>query len=251
MKKILLFAFLAVSVTAIACSGIPKSFCYVKTLRPNDNVIYGVITVSSGHSIQMNVIHVFSGAETRTTITVWDGTDFNCNGNIPMNAAGLGSVGDSIIAILPLISVPQNTWAVAGDYARPYWLFETVSLSVKMDTVWGYITGAAAAPVFKYRYSDFKNYWETHNNDCLALTTDIKKINEDKIRLSISADQITVNSISGELVSVKLYSMDGKLISELPPHIKQELICSHLPSGVYILQIGTNTNAVLTRKIIL
>jgi hypothetical protein len=250
MKKILLSTFLAAAIGAAACSGMPKSFCIVKASRSGNNVICGVITAKTSHSLQMNVIDVFSGTETRTTITIWDGTDYKCTSNISMKAGDLGSIGDTIIAILPLISgVPQNTWDVQGDYRRPVSLFEIAWLDVRSDTVWGYIGGSHSAPVMKYAYAGFKTYWQIHNSDCVTLS--VGELMAEGVRVIINYGGIAVSSLSGKPLMVKLYAVDGRMIETTFPERKHEIICDQLSPGVYLLHVSDGNNAVLTKKVII
>lgn len=250
MKTFLLAAFLSIAIGSSACSGVQKSFCLVKTMRGGDFVICGVISAKSGHSVEMNVIDVLYGVETRSVITIWDGTDFDCTGIVSMKAADMGAVGDTIIAVLPMInSVAQNTWDVAGDYRRPYSLFQTAWLEVVNDSVRGYIAGAPNAPIMKYTYSGFKSYWASHSNDCITLN--VKETIADKVKLTIFDRRVTINCLSEDYFSVGLYSIDGRLLEQLPPDRQQTIDCSHLPTGVYLLKISNGPSAILTRKIIL
>ena len=251
MRTFLLSTFLSIAIGSSACSGLQKSFCFVKTLRAGDFVICGIISAKSGHSVEMSVIDVLSGVETRSAITIWDGTDFDCNGIVSMKATEMGAVGDTIIAILPMINGNhQNTWDVTGDYRRPYSLYETAWLKIVNDSVRGFISGAANAPILKYAYLGFKSYWISHSNDCLTLNVK-ETIADSKIMLAILGRRITINSLSEEYFSVQLYSIDGRLLNEYPSERQQNIDCSYLPSGVFLLKVSFISGALLTRKIIL
>lgn len=250
MKTIFLICFLSLTLSAMACSGIPKSFCYVKTQRPNDHVISGVILSQSLHSINMRVLDVLNGIETRSVITIWDGTNYSCNGFISMEASEMGNIGDTIIAILPMISgVPQNTWDVSGDYRRPLSLFETAWLQVSKDTVRGYIFGNPTFPYIQLPYSSFKNYWLTHGGECLTLS--IKENTAETVDVTITDSQINFHSNSSDPISARLYTIDARLISELFLNEQKVLDFSNLSKGIYLLIISKKTETVLVRKVIL
>jgi hypothetical protein len=250
MRVLSVVFFFLISVGAIACSGPQKPLCLVKALRIGDNLICGVISAKSGHSLEINVIDVLYGVETRSAITVWDGTDFICTGTISMKVTDMGNVGDTIISVLPLISsVPQNTWDVVGDYRRPYSLFETAWVMVKNDSVRGYIAGSNSAPLVKYAYSGFKSYWISHSNECLTLS--VKESIFEKIDVLLFENRITIRSVSDERFSANLYSIDGRPIQELAPAKQLDINCSNLPDGIYILTLRNDVGAFLTKKITL
>jgi len=250
IKNYLLTFFLLSFLFSHACSGFPKSFCFIKATRTGHHAICGVISSSISHGINLKVIDVLSGIETRSVVTIWDGTDFDCNGNISMKSNLLGQVGDTIIVITPIIGgVPQNTWDVAGDYRMPYYLFETAWLKVNKDTVRGYIAGAANTPLVKYDYTSFKNYLLNHNNDCLALN--INEIFKNEIEINLKHGYISNNSPSNNLFSISIYTIDGRIVLQAILSKGQEVKYDHLPSGLYLLAARKDTEIQITRKIIL
>lgn len=249
MRTFFLSAFLCILITGSACSGFTKSFCHVKSIRSNHFVICGVISGTVQNGIQMSVIDVLYGTESRTTITIWDGTDFICTGVWSMKASDMGKMGDTLIALLPMITTIENSWDVAGDYRRPYSLFETAWLNVKNDLVTGYIVFSGSGPMTKYPYQGFKTYWTSQGGQCLTLS--VNDLDAEKIKVIVVDNEVTVQSISGNRLSVKLYSTDGRLLVNLPHEKEHKLDCSHLPTGFYILTISDSSGSSLKRKIVL
>lgn len=162
----LLFAACTLGNTASACSWIPSSFCATNTSRPDDVVVSGRIVQEDADGIDLAVIHVFKGIETRDTIRIWDGTDFDCNGTFSMAASALGAVGDSIIVILPLITTIENTWDVLGDYRRPDYFGHITELRITNGNVLGFIIGSGSASVENAPYSAFVAHWNSGPDNC-------------------------------------------------------------------------------------
>jgi hypothetical protein len=229
MRTFLIQLFISFAIGAAACSGTQKSFCLVKADRPGHFVICGVITASASHSIEMKVIDVLSGLETRSIITIWDGTDFDCTGNVSMKASDMGFVGDTLIAILPKISdTPENTWDVIGDYRRPFSLFQTAWLNVVKDSVRGYIAGPPNInALMKYSYAGFKSYWQNHSNDCITLS--VRETVVEKLNVRVLDGRISIHSLSEEHFLLRLYSIDGRLLKEWKPERQEEADCSYFP----------------------
>ena len=170
MRIITTLLLICLSDTIIGCEYIPLSFCETTSLRKNDYVMTGRIIDTIEHGIRFKVINVLKGIESRDTINIWDGTDFDCNGPFSMKAKGLGEINDTIIVILPKIDSVKNLWDVTGDFRRPDYFGYTPDLKVSNDTVYGYINGRISAPAglytIRYYYPDFIDYWQLHNNDC-------------------------------------------------------------------------------------
>ncbi len=237
-------------VGASACTGLQKSFCFVRASRIGEHVLCGVISNTTTHGIKLNIIDVLRGNETRSVVTIWDGTDFDCSGNVSMKTTLLGNVGDTIILLTPMIGgVPQNIWDVAGDYRMPYHLYETAWLKVTKDTVRGYIAGAANTPLLKYAYSNFKTYWLSHSNDCVALAT--KNIKQDNVNVSFNRQNLTINSTTDEAFLIKLFTLDGRLITTAYINKEQALNCAYLSSGIYIYTVSRDSETLIRKKFIL
>ena len=99
MKKLyyslfVLFSFLQ---AGICCSVVPISFCESSERFDSSVILSGVILSEDIDGIDLEVMEVFRGLEMRSTIRIWDGTDFDCNGGWSMSASDLGEVGDSLV----------------------------------------------------------------------------------------------------------------------------------------------------------
>lgn len=222
MKSKICFLFLFLvcqTVSLYACSGIPKGFCYVHAQRVNDVVLKGTMVASGSQSVQLQVLEVLSGIETRSIITVWDGTDFKCTAQFSMKASYMANLGDTMLIILPKITSVVNAWDVIGDYRRPYYLFEEPILFVKSDTVRGLINGSVSYnppywSVQKMSYQAFKNYWTTHSNDCVMLMSTQSLQDEKRLQVRMTAKQIDVICRSEEKYQLQVCSSDGRIILE-------------------------------------
>lgn len=82
-------------------------------------IVYGLIATQDQDGLDLNIIEVLRGSESKSQIRIWDGTDFECNGIWDMSAGTIGTIGDTIIISLPRITVNENPWDVIGDYRRP------------------------------------------------------------------------------------------------------------------------------------
>src|SRR5688572_14853560 len=141
MKKLILLSFAFITTKVFACSVLSTAFCTEATHYKL--VIKGKIINSVSHGIRIQVLHVLKGIEPRDTITIWDGTDFDCNGLVSMAASGMGITGDTILTMLPQIDSIANNWDVIGDYRRPYNFGPTTELKIINDTIVGFIAESA------------------------------------------------------------------------------------------------------------
>jgi len=95
----------------------------------------------------MKVIEVLRGEESSTTIRIWDGTDFDCNGIRSMAASTIGAEEEVYIIALETITEIENSWDVIGDYRRPMHYGRTPELKVDGEIVTGFISGIDSAPI--------------------------------------------------------------------------------------------------------
>lgn len=238
MKTIFTLVLIGLGLSSPACSGYTKPFCVTHAERPSHPVIKGAVIASGTHSIQMEVLEVIHGTETRSVITVWDMPNINCNGIIPMNAQYVvGSVGDTVIAILPPITTAQNAWDVVGDYSTPYWLFYFPVLKVKNNWINGYINGSQSPNwyVNSMSYPTFKNYWTQHQGDCTTLVglAEGKSLNEPHLLQTENAIQIYFQEKDN--YSARIVSLQGQTVAEY--HGSGDLLISttDLPPAIYVL----------------
>jgi len=168
MKKLytLCIAVFVLYETATACSWIPTSFCGTSNDRPDDVVISGKIIGVDDDGIDVEVIHVLQGTESREVIRIWDGTDFDCNGLFSMAASALGNMDDTIIVVMPLITEIENTWDVMGDYRRPNYFGAITELRVTNGIIVGYIWGSAMTPVYQMPYLHLISNWNEGPDAC-------------------------------------------------------------------------------------
>jgi hypothetical protein len=242
MKRMLIIVLFFFSFKILySCSCAPYSFCETAAQRVNHVVLLGKIIDTVLHSVRIEVIEVLRGTENRDTIIVWDGTDSDCNGPIPMNASGMGNIGDTILAILPIIDSLENVWDIMGDYRRPFWFCFTTELLYQNDSLRGFISGLAIAPpqfnTFVFHYDNFKNHWLAYNFSCM----NIVGINENKIdknNISVfpnpASSSIHISSTQ-EIQLAEMFSISGKLILQLLP-VNNEIDIASLPCGMYFLK---------------
>lgn len=229
---------------AMACSFTPDSFC--RTMRMSDDlIISGRIVAVDTSSIDVEIIEIIRGEESRDIIRIWNGTDFECNGLHSMAALTIGGINDTVIIILPLINEIINQWDVIGDYRRPEPFVLTSELRVKQGIVKGLILGDVIAPP-EYRllsmdYEEFKTKI-VEEGDCSTII-----LSNDNIELP--PEVIVTNPFSSELNiqlgeylgegAVVLYSTKGervlmdKVFNQKNPVFQTDGI---LP-GLYILEI--------------
>lgn len=249
MKTFLLLVFTVLSLYVSACSGVQKTFCYVHSLRTSDPVICGRISSVNANSIDLTVIDVLSGSESRSVITVWSGKDYDCNGKVSMKASDLGGTGDTVIVILPLITSAQSTFEVVGDYRRPISLFETAWVQVKNKMVTGLIAGSSSQQLMTYPYAGFKKHWQENSNDCTFLN--LPKTAYEEIEMTVRDNNLIIDAVSEPGLSVQIMSIDGrKMVSKV---LEGETVidCSQLQSGIYLVSIRRNSQVVSTHKMLL
>lgn len=251
MKKLILVSFIFFFQNGIACLGPLSSFCYMQFSRPNDLIVKGTIVSSGSSSIQLKVIEVLRGVETRSTIPIWDGTDFECSGNISMKASGIGVPGDTILAVLPKILSVQNTWDVIGDYVRPMWLFEHTVLKIRNDSLIGFVAGSVwGIGIWKMSYNDFKATWTQNNSECsFAVGISESQSSDESI---IGRDGFTYHVFlpSGITQTVSISSLQGVILSHCEVLNDLDLNLELYPPGMYLLHISNNEGKQYKRKIV-
>lgn len=178
MKTLLLFGFFCFSFATWACSCHPYySFCEASTMYSNDVTILGQIIDTNQLNIRIKRSKTLRGIESRDTITVWNDTNFNCNGVISMKASRIGNPGDSIIIHLPRIDSIVNPWDEVGDYRRPAYLCIQTTLHIQNDTVRGLVNQTVDQSVIPPIYTFYSNFaldefvafTEAFNGDCISI----------------------------------------------------------------------------------
>jgi hypothetical protein len=252
MRPVFIFFFLIVYYFGIACSGIPTPFCNTKAERPADMVMKGVVVASGNHSIQLSVIEILSGVESRSIVVIWDGTDFDCNGMVSMKSTLIGLPGDTVLCILPKIQTVQNTWDVIGDYRMPDHLFKTPVLKVLN----GFLKGSVAGDMFTWEirtmpYQDFKNYWIQHQNSCITLVSIASSAGHEPVSVYAYDGLIHFEPESaGGTFRFLIHSADGVRLLEGEFKDRHTVDLKDLPLGIYFISLADFYGRSYAKKII-
>jgi len=128
MKRFfLLFSFLLSMVNIVqpkeACTITPKPISQTLATYPDQLIAFGKITKVELQYSEFTIDEVIQGTENpKKTVKIWDDSDFTCGGGPPsykMGSEELGSVGDSLLIIVPKIVEKKNPWDVIGEYQMP------------------------------------------------------------------------------------------------------------------------------------
>jgi hypothetical protein len=244
MKSLLAAVILSLSCKMLmGCSCLVYSFCETASQRLNDVVLLGKIIDTFPHSVKVQVLDILRGSEHRDTITIWDGTDFDCNGIFPMNAAGMGNIGDTILTVLPLIDTMENVWDIIGDYRRPFWFCHVTELTYQNDSIRGFISGYSSAPpelnIYVMHYDDFRQQWLASNNSCMNIVgMDDKITGRCNVRIvpNPTHDVISVSASACNISHTVLYSASGKMIIHSSPD-NHMINIAMLERGLYFMKV--------------
>jgi hypothetical protein len=255
MKTFIFLCLIVLAFSSDACSGYPVPFCRVHFTRPNDLVVKGKITAMGSQSLQLTVHEVLSGSETRQVLTIWDGKDFDCNGNVPMNVSGMGNVGDTILAIIPIIKSIQNSWDVIGDYSRPHYLFSFPVLKIVKDTLRGLINNptsnsSSGTWVDKMKYTEFKTFWSQNQGDC-SMLMGIQELGGSKAPM-IFQDGFNVHIYPQGSGShrISLVSIEGKTMTEVVETSEVIFNLERYPAGMYLISVVNDSGGSFRQKVL-
>lgn len=255
MKKLstLCIAVFAMCQTAAACSWIPTSFCETSNDRPEDVVISGKVLNVDDNGIDVEVLHVLQGTESREVIRIWDGTDFDCNGLFPMAASMLGDVDDTIIVVMPLITEIENTWDVIGDYRRPNYFGAITELRVTNGIIGGYIWGPSMTPDYQMPYLHLISNWNEGPDACsVFLSVDgVEQSDPFNVYFVENTLIMSVPSHAGLASTVQILASNGQVLLErqVPVgHIQLEF--SGLAKGVYHVVLQHHTGARSSKRVV-
>jgi len=244
MKKLIASLLLLSSAYGYSCSIVFSSFCEFS--QNYGTVVRCVMIDSVQHGRRFQVLDVIKGTESRDTITIWNGTDFDCNGPVSQSAEYMGQIGDTLLAALTPVDSVSQPWQVIGDYVRTYNFGYTPELRFANDSLYGRISGGSFVPqelqVWKMAYSNFMQYWNAHSQTCntLAGVSDIP------------GDALIVypNPVARQLnLSYPLQNTPFTLHSLTGPLIKTDFVSgssinlSDVPAGVYFLVLQTQPSA--------
>lgn len=228
---------------AFSCSFIPQSFCKTSEVFEESIIVSGVINSVDDDGINFEILQLLRGDETRSNIRIWDGTDFDCNGPFPMNAARLGNLNDTLILILPKIDSIENTWDIINDYRTPNFYLYAPGLKVEKNTVTGFISGDFLAPpefnLLSFDYPAFINSWFEIGNCSKIVNTKETDTGIGIVVLSPNPANDFIKLESNENLSrfnIKIFNQLGNEVfsmKNLNDH--SEIPIANLPKGVYYL----------------
>lgn len=258
MKILGTVALLALArVATLACTILPAPFCVTLDSFPTHALVLGTIEAIDGDGLDLAVLDVVRGTETRSAIRVWDGTDFDCNGPFSLAASTIGAVGDTVLINLPRIAAPENPWDVVGDYRRPDPYHFVTELTVRGDSLRGYVgADPAAAPREAYQTTAFLDALRA-GGDCAAISS-----TDEATDLGLATGFSLANPIGDRLevrfpsarprVAVALYDARGRRVAyrEEAGAFAVAVAVAHLPAGVYVLELRTPGRAPAVRRVV-
>lgn len=228
-----------------SCSWNWITFCETIDSHPNRTIISGYITQVDDDGIDMEVLSVLKGQEERTNIRIWDGTDFDCNGLHPMNASLLGSVGDSIIVILPIIDTIENYWDVIGDYRMPILYGDKPLVKVENSMVlyeWG----------INFSYQSFiEMLSEEGTCESILSSTEAKKTSF-KFFPNPTYDYINLNvNMKFENSNLSIFDVSGKIVLEsYLDKSNANINVNALLPGIYFVIISKDGKIITQERIV-
>ncbi len=260
MKKLkLLISFIFLTpIIGYACSFIPETFCKTLQYHPDDLILSGKIISIDIDGLDLEIIDILRGQESRNIIRIWDGTDFDCNGYYSMESSTIGEVNDTVVIILPKITAIENSWDVIDDYRRPDPYFYTSELSVENGYAIGFISGDATAPpeynILTIEYGELLETFIT-NGDCRDLVLSIEdEINAGNIKITnpVSTEIKIQCDETYQITTINIYSLNGRRV--FSQRVDSQYTIT-LPfdiefSGLYILEIVTSNGQSKRFKII-
>lgn len=248
---LIIFVLIIITLKTFACRFEPLPFCGTIEEFPEDIVVSGTITSKNEKSIDLTIIDLFRGEESKEVIRIWDGTDFDCNGIHSMSTKDIGEGGDTIIIMLPKINEIENEWDVLGDYRRP----DPYALTPELGVRNGEVTGSVKGWKFdKIPYNEFKENF-TKSGDCTSILLSVDN-NDSNATIAVT-NPFTTNLLIDldealNNVSILLYSSNGKLVFKEELHYRtiSNIATGMLPTGLYILEIRNENKSFKRKKLI-
>lgn len=232
------------------------TFCEATSGADNDLIVSGEITYVDSIKIRLRIIDIFKGEETSDTITIWAGTDFDCNGVFSMSTIELGQIGDSVVIILPRIVSTniENDWDVVGDYRRPYYFCISPSLRLQNDSVRGEIIDNWPMPatlVSKISYDHFKSLWSSGTIDC-GIIMGYPYTESNVINYNISNGRLMINNHESLELLINIYDQTGRSLFSLKSN-SVKIMTDQLPDNqsYVLLQISHNGRQLMAEKIMI
>ena len=258
MKKICLIFIINIifSIKLLACSYTPISFCSTSQsdLFKENVIVFGQIIAIDNHGINFEIIDVLRGTENRTVIRIWDGVDFDCNGNFSMSASEIGNLNETLVIILPKISEKKSDWEVIGDYRRPDYFGFTQNLKVKNGIISGLISGEPTYPYVEHQanYENFKSSWETNQNcSSVVLKNEVYESIEEFKVLKLSDNKFKIATDNFNKNEIAIFNVFGVKVESEVFFIREiEIDLSNYASGVYFINIKYEDHKFKTLKVI-
>lgn len=257
MKYLAVLIGLLIQVNAFACSFIPEPFCRTLSIRAGQLVVSGEIVGVDTLGIDLKIIDVLRGSESREIIRIWDGTDFDCNGIWSMAAADIGVLSDTVLIILPQIVEIENDWDVIGDFRRPHPYTGTPELKVEDNVVKGFINGIANSPpqfnLWNFEYAVFVERIMA-SGDCSSIVSTKEPLTLSSIRINNPfSDNLRIQLEEAPTEgSLTLFSLSGAVVfrEELRGQRQVEVAATDLGAGVYVLEIRARNKIPVVRKVL-
>lgn len=248
--------FFANKLLACYCDG-GLTFCEATTDIDNDLIVSGEITYVDSMKLRLRIIDIFKGEETKDTITIWAGTDYECPPTwFSLSTIELGKKGDSIVIILPKIDSTnvENVWDVIGDYRRPYDLCITPYLKLENNSVFGEIKDLWPMPhstVLRVSYDHFKTLWQNEKIDCGAIVG-VPDIKEREIDYCLNNGRLIVENNENLDLHINLFDQTGRSLFSLKSNSAKIETAPIADNQLFvILQITHNDRLLKNEKIMI
>tara|TARA_B100000767_G_C19638105_1_gene481316 strand:- start:168 stop:944 length:777 start_codon:yes stop_codon:yes gene_type:complete len=238
----------------IACSYTPTSFCATSESFSENLIVFGKIISIDNKGIDFEIINVLKGEENKTVIRIWNGVDFDCNGNWSMSASELGELNETIVIILPKILEKKSDWEIVGEYRRPDFFGYTPNLKVENGIISGLIYGNVSYPYVEEQanYENFKNSWETNQN-CSTVVLGTKNYESEETFkiLTLSNNKFKISSNKNAEFKIIIFNINGLKIESNELVKKEfEIDLSKYSAGIYFINLTYENNKIHNFKII-
>ncbi len=238
MFRHLLSLLFMISFTAIssACTFIPTPFC--EQLDNGNTILYGKTIDVVDDGIRFQIYDLLTGNETDQIITIFDQAPFDCNGTFYLEALTLLPLDLEVIVSVEQIDSLLNPWDDLGAYRVSEYYTENRRLRVEDGNVIGNITspfeGDQIVPL-----STFVSGVQNGTVDCLILGVEDKYVDDVVASPNPATDQVFLSysdRSSFRIDQAFVYSQVGSRV-ELWVTPENSLDVSHLPSGLYVIEV--------------
>lgn len=258
MKRfILLPLFILSNISIFACS----FSCYLcREFQDKDFVFGGEIVQTGNEYVQIKVLDYFRGNESREIITIWSGTDFDCNGWHSMSANEFGGVGDSIVIMTHLIETINNPWDVECDYFRSDFCYNSSKNGNNDWILGGFGEGWVSYEKFKEKWEaqelvGCENYETTAEFCEMVGNEEVEEELKEEINIipNLTAGPFIVSmpiDLENEL-KVKIFDASGKMVIDKKVFQREhEFDLSQFSAGVYFVSIFKGKKILETKRVV-